>query len=141
MSAGNKLSTADANNLLDVILSASASAFPATWYFALLTTAASDDTGTGAVEVGGGAYARVAITADLTSFGAASARSKANLIVIQWPTATADWAAGATKVVGVALYDTASAGTYRGYGALGTSVNVLTGGAPLIGIGNFTMTA
>lgn len=141
MPAGNKLSTADANNLLDIILSASASAFPATWYFALLTTVATDDTGAGAVEVAGGSYARVAITANLTSFGAASARSKANLIVIQWPTATANWAAGATKVVGVALYDAATAGVYRGYGALGTSVNVLTGGAPLIAIGAFTMTA
>ena len=141
MSAGNKLSDADANNLLDIILSASASAFPATWYYALLTTVATDDTGAGAVEVAGGAYARVAITADLTSFAAASARSKANLIVIQWPTATADWAAGATEVVGVALYDTATAGTYRGYGALGAPVNVLTGGAPFIAIGAFTMTA
>jgi hypothetical protein len=93
------------------------------------------------VEVAGGSYVRPAITANLTSFGAASARSKANLIVIQWPTATVDWAAGAVKVVGVALYDTLTAGTYRGYGALGTSVNVLTGGAPFIGIGNFTMTA
>lgn len=141
MPAGNKLSDADANNVLDIILSASASAFPATWYFALLTTMPTDDTGAGAVEVVGGSYARVAMIADLAHFGAAVARSKANLLVIQWPTATADWAAGATTVVGAALYDAASVGVYRGYGALGTPVNVLTGGAPLIAIGNFTMTA
>lgn len=141
MPAGNKLSTADANNLLDVVLSHSSSSFPTTWYFALLTTAPSDDTGTGAVEVTGGSYARVAMTADTTNFPAASARSKANAVAVQWPTATADWAAGGTKVVGVALYDASTAGTYRGYGALGTSVNVLTGGAPFIAIAAFTMTA
>jgi hypothetical protein len=141
MPAGNKLSTADANNLLDIILSHSASSFPTTWYFALLTTAATDDTGAGAVEVTGGSYARVAVVANLTNFPAAAARAKAAVAAIQWPTATADWAAGATKVVGVAQYDAATAGTYRGYGALATSVNVLTGGAPVIAAGAFSMTA
>jgi hypothetical protein len=141
MPAGNKLSDADANNILDVILSAAASGFPATWHFALLTTAPTDDTGAGAVEVVGGSYGRVAMTADLTHFGAAVARLKANLLAIQWPTATADWAAGATKVQGVAMYDAATVGVYRGYGALATAVNVLTGGAPFIAIAAFTMTA
>lgn len=141
MPAGNKLSTADANNLLDIILSHSASNFPTTWYFALLLTAATDDTGAGAVEVTGAGYARVGVVANLTNFPAAAARVKAAVAAIQWPTATADWAAGATKVVGVAMYDALTVGTYRGYGALGTSVNVLTGGAPVIAAGAFTMTA
>jgi len=141
MTAGSKLSTADANNLLDVVLSHSSSSFPTTWYFALLTTAPSDDTGTGAVEVTGGSYARVAMTADTTNFPAASARSKANAVAVQWPTATADWAAGATKVVGVALYDASTSGTYRGYGDLPADINVLTGGAPFVAIGGFTMAA
>ena len=43
--------------------------------------------------------------------------------------------------MGVALYDAATVGTYRGYGALTTTVNVVTGGAPLIGATAFTMTA
>lgn len=141
MPASNKLSTTDANNLLDIILSHSASAFPTTWYFALVTTAPTDDTGIGAVEVVGGAYARVAVLADLAHFAAAVARSKSNVSAIQWPTATADWAAGAVKVVGVALYDAATAGVYRGYGALTTTVNVVTGGAPLISAAAFNMTA
>jgi hypothetical protein len=141
MTAGNQLSDADANNVLDVILSHSASAFPTTWYFALLTTAPTDDTGVDAVEVAGSGYARVSVTANSTQFPAATARAKANANVIQWPTAGADWAAGATQVVGVALYDASTSGTYRGYGALASPVNVLTGGAPLIAIGNFTMTA
>ena len=135
------LSDDDANNLLDVVLSHQASSFPTTWHFALLTTAPSDDAGTGAVEVSGGSYARVALAADLTNFGAATARRKANLVAIQWPTATGDWAAGATTVVGVALYDAATAGTYRGYGELAAPVNILTGAAPLIAIDNFAMTA
>jgi hypothetical protein len=134
------LSDADANNLLDVILSAQASAFPATWYFALVT-AAPDGTGAGLVEVTGAGYARVAMTADLTNFLAAAGRVKTNAVVIQWPTATADWAAGATKVLGVALFDDPTAGAYRGYGALGTSINVLTGGAPFLAIDSFSLTA
>jgi hypothetical protein len=141
MTVGSRLSDDDANNLLDIILSAAASNFPTTWHFALLTTEPTDDTGAGAVEVVGGSYARVAMVADLSNFGAAAARIKANLLAIQWPTASADWAAGATQVVGVAAYDAATVGVYRGYGALSSPVNVLTGGAPFIDIGAFTMTA
>ena len=141
MPAGSKLSTADANNLLDIILSHSASSFPTTWYFALLTTAATDDTGAGAVEVTGAGYARVAVVANLTNFPAAVARIKVAIAAIQWPTATADWAAGTIKVQGVAMYDALTAGTYRGYGALTIPVNVLTGGAPVIAAGAFSMTA
>jgi hypothetical protein len=141
MPVSSRLSDADANNLLDIILSASASSFPTTWYFALLTTEPTDDTGAGAVEVTGAGYVRVAVVADLTNFPAAAARLKSAVADIQWPTATADWAAGATKVVGVAMYDAATVGVYRGYGALGTAVNVLTGGAPVIAAGAFSMTA
>lgn len=141
MTAGNRLSDGDANNLLDIILSHSSTSFPTTWYFALLTTAPSNDTGASAVEVTGGSYARVAVTADLTQFAAAAARSKNNANDIQWPTATADWAAGGTQVVGVGLYDASTSGTYRGYGALVTPVNVLTGGAPVIAAAAFTLTA
>jgi hypothetical protein len=141
MPVSNRLSDADANNLLDIILSAAASGFPTTWYFALLTTAPTDDTGAGAVEVTGAGYVRPAVVADLTNFPAAVARLKSAIADIQWPTATADWAAGATQVVGVAMYDALTAGTYRGYGALATAVNVLTGGAPVIAAGAFSMTA
>lgn len=141
MPVGNQLSDAAANNLLDVILSHSSSTLPTTWYFALLTTAPSNDTGAGAVEVSGGSYARVALTADLTNFAAAAARLKTNAVAITWPTATADWAAGGTQVQGVALYGASTAGTYYGYGALASPANVLTGGAPVIAIGAFSMNA
>lgn len=141
MTAGNRLSDPYANYLLDQILSGYAYTWPATWYFALLTTAPTDDTGAGAVEVTGGSYARVGMAANTTNFPTAVARSKANAVVIQWPTATADWAPGATKIVGIGLYNAGTSGTYCGYGALGTSVNVLTGGAPMFAIGAFTMTA
>lgn len=137
----NQLSDADANNQLDVILSHSASSFPTTWHFALLTTAPSDSIGTGIVEVTGAGYARVAMAANLTNFAAAAARSKTNAFNLAWPTATADWAAGSDYVVGVGLYDAATAGVFRGYGDLGTPVHVLIGGAPLILAGAFTMTA
>lgn len=137
----DQLSDDDANNLLDVVLSHSSSSFPTTWYFALLIAAPSDDTGADAVEVTGAGYARVAMTADLTNFSAAAARVKVNALAIQWPTASADWTTGSDYVVGVALYDASTAGTYRGYGALVAPVQVLTGGAPLVAAGSFSMTA
>lgn len=137
----SQLSDDDANNLLDVILSHSASNFPTNWYFALVTTAPSDNTGAGIVEVTGAGYARVAIAADNASFSAATARGKVSGIDITWPTAAVDWAADPIYVVGVALYDDATAGNYRGYGELAAPVNILTGAAPVIASGDFTMTA
>lgn len=77
-----------------------------TAYVALFTTAPTADDGTGAVEVSGGGYARVATSA--ASWGAASASPPliANGAAIVFPTATAGWG----TIVAAGLYDAASGG-------------------------------
>lgn len=77
-----------------------------TAYVALFTTAPTADDGTGAVEVSGGGYARVATSA--ASWGAATAPPPliANGAAIVFPTATADWG----TIVAAGLYDAASGG-------------------------------
>ncbi len=130
------ISDIDANNLLDVRFSAAASTAPANYYAALVTTAPSDNLGTGLVEVAGGAYARFLTPNDATTWPAAVARVKSNGIPLQWSMATGDWG----LVIGIALFDASSAGTFHAYGPLTTPVTVLSGKAPLIQIGNFTIT-
>lgn len=141
MPAGNRFCTSDANQILNLVLRAQAATFPASWYYALVTTAPTDDTGTGLVEVAGGGYARVGVTRGLAGYTAPASRACAHAANVQWPTATADWAAGTTKVVGIALFDASTGGTYRGYAALATAVNVLTGGAPFVTAANFQYAA
>jgi hypothetical protein len=84
---------------------------PATVYIALFTAAPT--AGGGGTEVTGGSYARVAVTNNATNFPAASGASKSNGTLIDFGTATADWAPSGTPVVGAAAVVTAS-------GALGT---------------------
>lgn len=77
-----------------------------TAYLALFTVAPADDSGTGAVEVGGGGYARQA-TSPLT-WNAASAPPPliANAAPIVFPTATASWG----TIVAAGLYDAPTGG-------------------------------
>lgn len=86
-----------------------------TAYVALFTTAPTDDTGTGAVEVSGGAYARVATTQGTSgTWGAASTTTDPTTLsnngttnaAITFPTATGNWG----TVVAFGLYDAASGG-------------------------------
>lgn len=132
----SRLSDAQANNSLDVRFGGAASTAPATYYFALLTTAPSDNVGTGAIEVSGGAYARVAVTTNATNFPAAASRAISNGVAITWPEATAPWG----TVVGVALYDAPTGGTFLGYAALSVSKTVNTGNTPQIAPGAFQVT-
>lgn len=133
----SRLSNTDANNSLNVRFGAVASNAPATYHFALLTTAPSNNDGAGAVEVTGGAYARVAVTNNATNFPAAASRSKSNGTAITYPPATANWG----TVVGVALYDAATAGTFRGYAALAQAKTVNSGDTASIANGAFTVTS
>lgn len=130
------ISTIDANNILDVRFSQAASVAPASYYAALVTVAPSDNLGSGLVEVSGGAYARFLVPNDATTWPAAVNRVKSNGVALQWPMATSDWG----QVVGVALFDASTGGTFHAYGPLTTPVTVLSGKAPLIQIGNFTIT-
>ena len=95
-----------------------------TAYIALFTTAPTDDTGTSAVEVSGGSYARVATTQGTSgTWGAASTSTDPTTIsnsgttnaAINFPTATANWG----TVVAFGIYDAASAGNLLAWDWLG----------------------
>lgn len=81
---------------------------PTTVYVALLTTNPSADDGTGAVEVSGGSYARVAITTSsgFSALSGTNPRQISNGGVVTFPTPSANWGA----VIGVAVYDASTAG-------------------------------
>lgn len=132
-----RYSDARANNQLDVEHAGAASTSPATGHYALVTTAPTDNVGTGAVEVVGGSYARVAFTKNATNFPAAAARAIANGVALTWPTATAAWG----NVVGVIKYDAATAGVYCGYYALATTKTIASGDTPQIAVGAMTATS
>ena len=133
-----RYSDARANNQLDVEHAGAASTSPATRHLALVTTAPTDNTGTGLVEVPfTNAYARVAVTKNATNWPAAAARAIANGVAFTWPTATAAWG----TVVGVASYDAAAAGTFSDYFDLAVDKVVASGDTPQLAIGALTATS
>lgn len=83
--------------IVDEVLGATAFAAPTPVFFALWTTAAATDMdayhGGTAGEVSGGSYDRVSVTNNVTNFP--SAHPKLNGTAITFPTATANWNAGA----------------------------------------------
>jgi hypothetical protein len=131
-----RLSDADANNMLDVRFGGVASSAPATYYVALSTTAPTN-TGTNVTEPSGGGYARVAVTNNATNFPAAAGRSKSNGTVITFPVATASWG----TISHFALYDAATGGAMRAWGALATPQAVASGATADFPVGSLTITA
>jgi hypothetical protein len=83
---------------------------PTTVYVALLTTNPASDDGTGAVEVSGGSYARVAITTSsgwsAISGSGTSPHQISNSGVVTFVTPTASWG----DIIGIAIYDASTAG-------------------------------
>jgi hypothetical protein len=131
-----RLSDADANNMLDSRFGLVAVAAPATYYVGLSTTLPTN-TGTNVTEPSGGSYARVAVTNNATNFPAAAARSKSNGTVITFPTASASWG----TVSHFVLYDAATAGTFRAWGALAAAQAIASGGTPDFPIGALVIDA
>jgi hypothetical protein len=94
------------NNVLNYLFGGTAFSNPGTYYIGLSTTTIGAD-GTGATEPSAGAYARVAITNNKTTFGVAANGSLTNSITISFAESTASWgtityvflAAGATAGV------------------------------------------
>ena len=109
--AGNKSQYLE-NALLNWLKGTTFPAAPATVYVALFTTAPSNDTGSGAVEVSGGSYARAAITTSsgwsAISGGGSSATPEqiSNGSTVTFATPTANWG----TVVAIGLYDASTAG-------------------------------
>lgn len=115
----SNISTYLANALLDHAFGEAAYAEPSC-YLALFTTVPSMPAGTGGVEVVGGSYARVALSAKMAAAAAGAIASNANAV---FPTATADWG----LIVGVGIYDASSAGNLLYAGPLTQSKNVYNG--------------
>ena len=123
------LSDATVNAILDKIAGATAdtSLLGATLYLDLLTTAPTDDNGTGAVSWGQG---RVSVAvANATNWPAASGRQKVSATLT-----TPTNASGADiTVVAIGWYTAATGGTYKGGGPVsGSSLTVPAGAAATV---------
>lgn len=99
-------------------------------WVALLTTDATDGTGTGAVEVSAGTwtnYARQSIASSTAGWTAPAAdtgeaRHITNAALVDFGTATISGTA--PVVLAFALYDAATAGTFKGHGTLTSSQTI-----------------
>lgn len=120
--------------LLDHVLGNSAYSAPATTYVALYTSAPTDSGG--GVEVSGGAYARVAVTNNLTNWPAAANGAKANGEEITFPTAEADWG----TVVAFAILDAAVAGNFLYWGDLTAAKTINDGDTAKFAVGDLDIT-
>ena len=119
--------------------------FPTTVYLALLTTNPTDDTGTALVEVSTSstAYARQVIVgssgwstiAPVSGGSGTSPEQMSNAAIITFPTPTANFG----TVVGIALYDAATAGNLL-YWASITSQSINTGVVASFAIGTLKIT-
>ncbi len=129
------VSTFLANKLLDHQFGKTSYTMP-TCYVGLSSTTPAI-AGTGVTEPSTGAYARVATTG--STWAAAASGANSNAAVITFPTATADWSAGANLTYGV-VYDAATAGNLLWYGVLSVARPVLNGNIASIAIGGITGT-
>lgn len=92
-----------------------------------LSSTTPTSTGTNVTEPSGGSYARVSTAAaDWAAATAADPALVTNNNAVTFPTATADWVAGANLTHAV-LYDAASAGNFLGYSQLATAKPVTNG--------------
>lgn len=123
------------NKVLDHLLGGPDYVRPATVYITLVTANGSDSTA--GTEVSGNAFARAAVTNNATNFPAAAAGLKSNGTAISFPTPTP---AGWGTVVGVEVWDAASAGTRIAYGALTASKTINAGDPVSFPIGDLDLT-
>ena len=132
------------NKIVDALIRGQTLGAPATWYVALYTTCPTDSSA--GVEVTGGSYARVAVTAGLTqwagtqSAGSTTASSgtggtTSNNAAITYPAPTANW--GTANCWG--LTDATSGGNLWIYAPLTTPKTINNGdAAPSFAIGAAT---
>lgn len=107
---------------------------PATMYIGLSTTTPTE-AGTNFTEPSTGSYARVATTAaDWGPAAGTAPATKSNTTAKSFPTATADWSAGAPMTF-YGLWSASSAGTLLAFGAMTTPKPVLSGDTPAFAVG------
>lgn len=123
--------TAARSQVLDKLLGRVDFSPPATYYVALFT-ASPNETG-GGTEVTGGAYARVAVPNNPTSFPAAVSGTKANGTLITFPVPTDLWG----DIVAFAFMTAATGGTLVLWGVLDLPLTVQSGDlAPAFDVGS-----
>lgn len=112
---------------------------PTTEYVALFTTNPTADDGTGAVEVSGSAYARVAITASsgwsAISGSGTSPHQISNSGVVTFPTPTGSWG----TIIGIGIYDASSSGNLLYWNSI-TSQPIASGVVASFAIGALVIT-
>lgn len=124
--------------LLDHFLTDPAYTPPATMYLGLSSTTPTE-AGGNITEPSGGSYARVATTAaDWSAASGTAPALKTTTATKTFPTATADWVAGA-NLVAVVLFDASSAGNAVAWGPLTTPKPVLSGDTASFAPGAFTL--
>lgn len=101
-----------------------------------LLTVGAGETGGGTEVAGGIGYARQAVTWAAAVAGAPSTKNPS--APVTFGPATADWAAGATQIVGFCIYDAAAAGNAIWYGTLTVPRNVLNGDSPTFAAAQLT---
>lgn len=111
-------------------------AFTQPTVFVGLSSTAPTENGTGITEPTGGSYARVATSG--ATWSTATTGSTNNASAITFPTATADWVAGA-NFTHVVLFDAASGGNFLAQGQITTPKPVLNGDTASFAIGNITI--
>jgi hypothetical protein len=127
--------------ILSVLRGTAFPAVPANFYLALFTTMPTTSGGTGAVEVSGGSYARVALSPATGTWGAPALQGDnvteqtTNTNAIAFATATANWG----TVLGVGIYDALSGGNLWYYGTLSASIIVNNGTTFSIAAGNLAV--
>lgn len=109
---------------------------PATFYVGLSIADPTDDA-SGIIEPSGGAYARVAVTNNVTNWPAAVSGTKTNGTDIEFPQATGSWGTITHWFIG----DAASGGNYYAHGAVDTSKTVVSGDNVFFSTGTLSISA
>lgn len=128
-------STATENAILNEIFGKTDYVAPTTLYVGLSTTTPTK-AGTNITEPVGGAYARAAVTNNVTNFPAASGSSKANGTVITFAEATGAWG----NVTNWVVFDALSGGSMVCFGNITTPKTIDVGDTPSFNTGTLTIT-
>lgn len=122
------------NSTLDAWFGAVTLTPPAQWFCALSTTTPTE-AGTGFTEPSGGAYARVAVTNNLTNFPSAAAGAKTNGTAITFPESTASWG----TITHIGFYNQLTGGTLYFWEALPVSKAVASNVTVYFSVGALTI--
>lgn len=122
------------NKILDRNFGLTAYSPPSTMYFGLSSTTINID-GTGATEPSGGAYARVGVTNDKTTWGTAASAALTNSIAVTFPESTASWG----TITGCFISDALTSGNIWFYDLLTPSRTIATSTTAFFAIGAITV--